>query len=65
MTSSGDPNDENVIASARANGISDEMIESARKSLPCTSTSFNGNPALPLHIEYRTMPMLLCAASYP
>ena len=52
-----DPNDENVIASARANGISDEMIESARKS-PVYKYVVQWKLALPLHIEYRTMPML-------
>jgi len=52
-----DPNDETVIAAARANGISDEMIESARKS-PVYKYVVQWKLALPLHIEYRTMPML-------
>jgi nitrate reductase beta subunit len=52
-----DPNDENVIASAKANGISDEFLDAARKS-PVYKYVVKWKLALPLHIEYRTMPML-------
>jgi nitrate reductase / nitrite oxidoreductase, beta subunit len=52
-----DPNDPAVIAAARKNGISDEFIESAQQS-PVYQYVMKWKLALPLHIEYRTMPML-------
>ncbi len=52
-----DPHDDTVIASARANGISDEFITAAQKS-PVYKYVMEWKLALPLHIEYRTMPML-------
>ncbi len=52
-----DPHDPEVVAAARRNGISDEFIESAQKS-PAYRYVVKWRLALPLHIEYRTMPML-------
>ncbi|MAE79952.1 MAG: nitrate reductase subunit beta [Chloroflexi bacterium] len=52
-----DPNDPEVIAGARANGISDTMIESAQNS-PVYKFVIKWNLALPLHSEFRTVPML-------
>jgi nitrate reductase beta subunit len=52
-----DPNDPQVVAAARKNGISEEFIESAQKS-PAWKYIMEWKLALPLHIEYRTMPML-------
>ena len=52
-----DPNDPDVIAAARKNGISDEFIDSAKNS-PAYKYIMEWKLALPLHIEYRTMPML-------
>ncbi len=52
-----DPNDPEVIAGARANGISDTMIESAQNS-PVYKFVKKWNLALPLHSEFRTLPML-------
>jgi nitrate reductase / nitrite oxidoreductase, beta subunit len=52
-----DPNDPAVIAAARKNGISEEFLESAQKS-PAWKYIMDWKLALPLHIEYRTMPML-------
>ncbi len=52
-----DPNNPQIIAAARKNGISEEFIESARKS-PAWKYIMEWKLALPLHIEYRTMPML-------
>ena len=52
-----DPEDESVIEAARKNGISEEFLEAARNS-PVYDYVMRWKLALPLHIEYRTMPML-------
>lgn len=53
-----DPNDPEVIAGgARAEGISDEWIEAAQRS-PVYTLIHTYQVALPLHPEYRTMPMV-------
>ncbi len=52
-----DPNDPEVIAAARNNGIHDSVIESAQRS-PVYQFVNVWKIALPPHIEYRTMPML-------
>ncbi|MDD5302671.1 MAG: nitrate reductase subunit beta [Elusimicrobia bacterium] len=52
-----DPNDPEVIAAARRNGIHDSVIESAQKS-PVYKFVKVWKLALPPHVEYRTMPML-------
>jgi nitrate reductase beta subunit len=52
-----DPHDPKVIEGARKNGISPEFIESAQKS-PVWKYVMEWKIALPLHPEYRTMPML-------
>ncbi|MDZ4246080.1 MAG: nitrate reductase subunit beta [Dehalococcoidia bacterium] len=52
-----DPGDESVIAGARKNGIGDDWIAAARKS-PCYDFVKKWRIALPLHVEFRTLPML-------
>ncbi len=52
-----DPNDAQVIAAARKNGIGDDWIASAQKS-PVYKFVKQWGIALPLHIEFRTLPML-------
>lgn len=52
-----DPNDTDVIAGARAQGIPDEWIEAAQRS-PVYALIHTYRVALPLHPEYRTMPMV-------
>ena len=52
-----DPNDPEVIAAARRSGISEETLDAARRS-PVWRYVMEWKLALPLHIEYRTMPML-------
>ena len=52
-----DPTDPEVIAGARAEGISDEWIEAAQRS-PVYALINTYQVALPLHPEYRTMPMV-------
>ncbi len=52
-----DPNDPEVLAAARKNGISEEFLDSAKNS-PAYKYIVDWKLALPLHIEYRTMPML-------
>ncbi len=52
-----DPNDPEVIAGARAEGISDEWIEAAQRS-PVYALINTYQVALPLHPEYRTIPMV-------
>ncbi|MFA6954952.1 MAG: nitrate reductase subunit beta [Thermoanaerobaculia bacterium] len=52
-----DPNDPEVVAAARANGVHDSVIESAQKS-PIYKFVKIWKIALPPHIEWRTMPML-------
>ena len=52
-----DPNDPEVIAAARAEGIADEWIDAAQRS-PVYALINTYRVALPLHPEYRTMPMV-------
>ena len=52
-----DPNDPMVVAEAQRNGVSEAMIESARKS-PVYKFVQEWKLALPLHPEFRTTPML-------
>jgi nitrate reductase / nitrite oxidoreductase, beta subunit len=52
-----DPNDPKVIEAAKANGVSDEFLDAAKNS-PVWKYVMEWKLALPLHIEYRTMPML-------
>jgi nitrate reductase beta subunit len=52
-----DPNDPEVIAAARRNGIHDSVVESAQKS-PVYQFVKTWKIALPPHIEFRTLPML-------
>src|SRR6185503_5340692 len=52
-----DPTDPEVIAGAHAEGISDEWIEAAQRS-PVYALINTYRVALPLHPEYRTMPMV-------
>jgi nitrate reductase beta subunit len=52
-----DPFDPGVVDAARANGVGDKVIDSARKS-PVYKYVKVWKLALPLHPEFRTMPML-------
>jgi len=52
-----DPHDPAVIAGAEANGVTPEMIDSAQRS-PVYKWVKEWKLALPLHAEFRTMPML-------
>ena len=52
-----DPNDPAIIAQARKDGIADSVIESAQKS-PVYKLAIDWKLALPLHPEYRTLPMV-------
>ncbi|MBF6289774.1 nitrate reductase subunit beta [Nocardia cyriacigeorgica] len=52
-----DPSDPEVVAGARAQGIPDSWIEAARRS-PVYALIAQYRVALPLHPEYRTMPMV-------
>ncbi|MFS3127295.1 nitrate reductase subunit beta [Nocardioides sp. Bht2] len=52
-----DPNDPGVIAAARAAGIPDDWMTAARRS-PVYALAKTYGVALPLHPEYRTMPMV-------
>jgi nitrate reductase beta subunit len=52
-----DPNDPKVIEQARADGIPDAWMEAARKS-PVYKMAVEWKVALPLHPEYRTLPMV-------
>jgi nitrate reductase beta subunit len=52
-----DPFDPEVIKAAKANGIHDTVIESAQAS-PVFKFVKRWGIALPLHIEFRTLPML-------
>jgi len=52
-----DPFDPAVAAAAKANGITDEWLEAARRS-PVYTLIKQYRVALPLHPEYRTMPMV-------
>jgi nitrate reductase beta subunit len=52
-----DPNDPAVIEQARRDGIADDWIEAAQRS-PVYALAKKYRLALPLHPEYRTMPMV-------
>uniref|UniRef100_UPI00355954F7 4Fe-4S dicluster domain-containing protein n=1 Tax=Piscinibacter sp. TaxID=1903157 RepID=UPI00355954F7 len=52
-----DPNDPEVIAQARIDGIPDAWMDAARKS-PVYKMAVEWKVALPLHPEYRTLPMV-------
>src|SRR3954451_2438783 len=52
-----DPHDPAVIAGARAEGISDDWIEAAKRS-PVYALAKTYRVALPLHPEFRTLPMV-------
>ncbi len=52
-----DPNDEQVIKAARAEGIPESWLEAARKS-PVYKMAMEWKIAFPLHPEYRTLPMV-------
>ncbi|MCP4573595.1 MAG: nitrate reductase subunit beta [bacterium] len=52
-----DPHDPQVIAAAKANGIADTTIAAAQKS-PTYRFVKEWGLALPLHAEFRTLPML-------
>ena len=52
-----DPNDPAVVEAARQNGVPDAVIDSARRS-PVYRFVKEWGIALPLHPEYRTLPML-------
>lgn len=52
-----DPFDEKVIASAKANGVPDSTIKAAQNS-PAYKFIKQWGMALPLHPEFRTLPML-------
>jgi nitrate reductase / nitrite oxidoreductase, beta subunit len=52
-----DPNDPGVIAAARQQGIPADWLDAARRS-PVYALAKTYKVALPLHPEYRTMPMV-------
>jgi nitrate reductase beta subunit len=52
-----DPDDPEVRAAARAEGIADDWLEAARRS-PVYKLAVDWRIALPLHPEYRTLPMV-------
>jgi nitrate reductase beta subunit len=52
-----DPFDRDVIAAARKNGVAAQMIDAAQQS-PVWKFVSEWGLALPLHAEYRTLPML-------
>ena len=52
-----DPNDPEVVAAARQEGIPEDWLDAARKS-PVYALAKTLRVALPLHPEYRTMPMV-------
>jgi nitrate reductase beta subunit len=52
-----DPHDPQVIAQARVDGIPDAWMEAARRS-PVYKMAVEWQVALPLHPEYRTLPMV-------
>ncbi len=52
-----DPFDPDVIAAARANGVPDDMLAAAKHS-PVYKFVKQWKLALPLHAEFRTLPML-------
>lgn len=52
-----DPNDPEVIAAARADGIPEDWIKGAQES-PIWKMAMEWKVAFPLHPEYRTLPMV-------
>ncbi|MGH8582287.1 MAG: nitrate reductase subunit beta [Gammaproteobacteria bacterium] len=52
-----DPNDPEVIAQARADGIPESWIEAAQKS-PIYKLAIEWQVAFPIHPEFRTLPMV-------
>ncbi|MET0740229.1 MAG: nitrate reductase subunit beta [Candidatus Nanopelagicales bacterium] len=52
-----DPTDPAVVAAARRDGIQDDWLDAARRS-PVYALAKTYRVALPLHPEYRTMPMV-------
>ncbi len=52
-----DPNDPEVRAQARADGVSDQWLEAAVRS-PVYKMAMEWKIAFPLHPEYRTLPMV-------
>ncbi|MFB2779610.1 nitrate reductase subunit beta [Shewanella mangrovisoli] len=52
-----DPHDPKVIAEARKQGITENVLEAAQKS-PVYKMAIDWKLALPLHPEYRTLPMV-------
>jgi len=52
-----DPNDPEVIAAARKDGIPENWLEGARRS-PIYKMAIDWKIAFPLHPEYRTLPMV-------
>jgi len=52
-----DPDDPTVVAAARQSGIPDDWLDAARRS-PVYALAKTYRVALPLHPEYRTMPMV-------
>ncbi|MGQ0511948.1 MAG: nitrate reductase subunit beta [Betaproteobacteria bacterium] len=52
-----DPDDPEVIAQARADGVPEAWMEAARRS-PVYKMAVDWKVALPLHPEYRTLPMV-------
>ncbi len=52
-----DPHDARVVGAARRNGVPDEWLAAARRS-PTYALAKDLRVALPLHPEYRTLPMV-------
>lgn len=52
-----DPNDPEIIAQARLDGVPEAWLEAARKS-PVWKMAMDWKVAFPLHPEYRTLPMV-------
>ena len=52
-----DPEDPDVVAAARAEGIPESWLEAAKRS-PAWEMAVKWKIALPLHPEYRTLPMV-------
>jgi nitrate reductase beta subunit len=52
-----DPNDPNIEAQARADGVPEPWIEAAKRS-PAYKMAVEWKIAFPLHPEYRTLPMV-------
>ena len=52
-----DPHDPEVVAQARRDGIAEDWLDAARRS-PVYALAVEHRVALPLHPEYRTLPMV-------